>query len=174
MKKDGGIAINHFFVFLNYIVKLKSKIMKDIQVEKESVKTRYSDQELQEFEKLILKKIDINKKTISILKGASGNGNSGDEYDPSSVKNYEEVPTQVSKEMNTQEVARIDQHLKNLYSALSRVHNKTFSNDSLLLKSADVISNVSETLSDYEKEGEIVFERFHVGKEKIMYIRYYQ
>ncbi len=47
-------------------------------------------------------------------------------------------------------------------------HIKTFSNDSLLLKSADVISNVSETLSDYEKEGEIVFERFHVGKEKII------
>jgi (p)ppGpp synthase/HD superfamily hydrolase len=45
-------------------------------------------------------------------------------------------------------------------------HIKTFSNDSLLLKSADIISNVSETLSDYEKEGEVVFERFHANKEK--------
>lgn len=47
-------------------------------------------------------------------------------------------------------------------------HIKTFSNDSLLLKSADIICNVSETLSDYEKEGEAVFERFHTGKEKII------
>ncbi len=47
-------------------------------------------------------------------------------------------------------------------------HVKTFSNDSLLLKSADIISNVSETLVDYTKEGEEIFERFHAPKEKII------
>jgi adenylate kinase family enzyme len=47
-------------------------------------------------------------------------------------------------------------------------HIKNFSNDSLLLKSADVISNISETLNDYEKEGEKVFERFHASKDKIL------
>lgn len=47
-------------------------------------------------------------------------------------------------------------------------HIKTFSNDSLLLKSADIISNVSEIISDYKKEGEKVFERFKAPKEKII------
>ena len=47
-------------------------------------------------------------------------------------------------------------------------HIKTFSNDSLLLKSADIISNISETLNDYGKEGEEVFERFHATKDKIL------
>jgi len=42
----------------------------------------------------------------------------------------------------------------------SLLHIKDFSNDSLLLKSADVISNVSEILEDYSKKGDSVFERF--------------
>lgn len=47
-------------------------------------------------------------------------------------------------------------------------HIKTFSNDSLLLKSADIISNISETLNDYKKEGEEIFERFNAPKDKIL------
>lgn len=56
---------------------------------------------------------------------------------------------------------------------LALEHIQTFSNESLLLKSADIISNISETLNDYEKEGEIVFERFNAPKDKILesYIR---
>ena len=44
-------------------------------------------------------------------------------------------------------------------------HIKDFSHDSLMLKSADVISNVSEILDDYSKEGDSVFERFNAKKE---------
>jgi hypothetical protein len=47
-------------------------------------------------------------------------------------------------------------------------HIKTFSNDSLLLKSADIISNISETLNDYKKEGEEIFKRFNAPKDKIL------
>ncbi|MEI7688702.1 MAG: HD domain-containing protein [Candidatus Nomurabacteria bacterium] len=47
-------------------------------------------------------------------------------------------------------------------------HVKTFSHDSLLLKSADIIANVSETLVDYKKEGEEIFKKFHAPKEKII------
>lgn len=47
-------------------------------------------------------------------------------------------------------------------------HIKNYSNASLLLKSADVISNISETLNDYEKEGEEIFKRFNAPKEKIL------
>ncbi len=45
-------------------------------------------------------------------------------------------------------------------------HIKGFSQDSLLLKSADVISNVSEIIDDYYKEGEDVFKRFNSPEPK--------
>ncbi len=45
-------------------------------------------------------------------------------------------------------------------------HIKTFSQDSLLLKSADVISNTSEIIDDYGKDGEGIFERFNAPKPK--------
>ncbi len=45
-------------------------------------------------------------------------------------------------------------------------HIATFSHDSMLLKSADVIANNAELLEDYAKEGEKTFERFNAPKEK--------
>ncbi len=45
-------------------------------------------------------------------------------------------------------------------------HIKDFNNDSLLVKSADVVSNVSELIDDYKRDGEQVFLRFHASKEK--------
>lgn len=48
--------------------------------------------------------------------------------------------------------------------AISKI--KTFPRDSLLVKSADFISNVAELLQDYEKEGDKVFEHFNAPKEK--------
>jgi (p)ppGpp synthase/HD superfamily hydrolase len=47
-------------------------------------------------------------------------------------------------------------------------HIQDFSNESLLVKSADIISNASELLEDYKMEGENVFARFNAGKEKIL------
>ncbi len=47
-------------------------------------------------------------------------------------------------------------------------HIKTFSRESLLLKSADIIANTSEIIDDHEKEGEQTFERFNATKEKIL------
>jgi (p)ppGpp synthase/HD superfamily hydrolase len=45
-------------------------------------------------------------------------------------------------------------------------HVKTFSHDSLLVKSADVISNTTEILDDYARYGDQVFSRFSASKEK--------
>ena len=45
-------------------------------------------------------------------------------------------------------------------------HIKEFSQDSLFLKSADVISNTSEILDDYKKEGDKIFERFNSPEPK--------
>jgi (p)ppGpp synthase/HD superfamily hydrolase len=50
-------------------------------------------------------------------------------------------------------------------------HIRTFSHDSLLVKSADVISNVSEIIEDYRKEGPTIFRRFNAPKEKV--VRHY-
>jgi (p)ppGpp synthase/HD superfamily hydrolase len=45
-------------------------------------------------------------------------------------------------------------------------HIAHFSEDSLLVKSADVIANLSETLDDYNRFGDEVFDRFHASKER--------
>ena len=45
---------------------------------------------------------------------------------------------------------------------------KIFYRDSLLVKSADVISNVSEILEDYRKEGPNTFRRFNAPKENVL------
>jgi (p)ppGpp synthase/HD superfamily hydrolase len=48
-------------------------------------------------------------------------------------------------------------------------HIKTFSHDSLLVKSADLISNGSEILDDYEKEGVAIFDRFSAPKHRVIW-----
>lgn len=47
-------------------------------------------------------------------------------------------------------------------------HIAHFSNDSLLVKSADIISNTSELIDDYVKDGENIFDRFATSKEKFL------
>ncbi len=47
-------------------------------------------------------------------------------------------------------------------------HIKKFSQESVLIKSADVISNMSELLDDHEQEGENVWERFNASKDKLL------
>lgn len=47
-------------------------------------------------------------------------------------------------------------------------HIKHFSHEAVLVKSADVISNVSELIDDYERYDDDVFERFNSSKEKIV------
>ena len=45
-------------------------------------------------------------------------------------------------------------------------HIKDMSHDALLLKSADVLHNLSELIHDVEEQGEVVFEKFNAPKEK--------
>lgn len=47
-------------------------------------------------------------------------------------------------------------------------HIKKFSHESVLIKSADVVSNMSELLDDHEQEGESVWARFSAPKEKLL------
>ena len=50
--------------------------------------------------------------------------------------------------------------------ALERIEN--YSQESLLIKSADIISNMSETLDDYLRYGDEVFARFSAPQEKVI------
>ena len=50
--------------------------------------------------------------------------------------------------------------------ALNHIGN--FSNDSVLVKSADLISNVSEIKDDYDKDGNEMFNKFKAPKEKTL------
>ena len=45
-------------------------------------------------------------------------------------------------------------------------HIEKLQNDSLLVKSADLISNISEIIADYQVEGDVIFERFNAPKDK--------
>jgi len=47
-------------------------------------------------------------------------------------------------------------------------HVKDFSHGSLLVKSVDIISNLSELVEDHKNDGDKVFERFNAPKEKIL------
>lgn len=47
-------------------------------------------------------------------------------------------------------------------------HIEHFSQEALLVKSADILSNVSELIDDYAREGETVFSRFNAPKEKFI------
>lgn len=52
-------------------------------------------------------------------------------------------------------------------------HIATFSNDSVLVKSGDVLSNGTEIVDDYKAEGEAIFTRFNKPKEIMLghYVR---
>jgi len=47
-------------------------------------------------------------------------------------------------------------------------HIGTFSRDSVMLKSGDVINNLGELLDDYAKEGEATWKRFNAPKDKLL------
>lgn len=47
-------------------------------------------------------------------------------------------------------------------------HIETFSHDSILVKSADVIANNFELIDDYEKDGDKIFERFNAKRDEII------
>lgn len=45
-------------------------------------------------------------------------------------------------------------------------HIKTFSHEAILVKSADIVSNLTETVDDHNKDGDQIFQRFNASKDK--------
>jgi DnaK suppressor protein len=90
-------------------------------------KTRYSDEELQEFREIILKKLEEARDGLKLLTEAYTTQNANDTNDTSpSFKILEEGSQVLSKEENSQLAARQQKFIRDLENALIRIENKTY------------------------------------------------
>ncbi len=97
----------------------------DIGVEK--TKTRYSDEELDEFKQIILKKLEKARNDLELLTESYTTGNEHDTNDTSpTFKVLEEGYQVFSKEENSKFAARQSKFIKALENALVRIENKTY------------------------------------------------
>ena len=92
-----------------------------------SEKTRYTDEELQEFKELILKKLDKAQKNYELLKANVMNSDGNDTADTSpTFKVLEEGASTLSKEEAGRLAQRQMKFIQNLQAALIRIENKTY------------------------------------------------
>ncbi len=90
-------------------------------------KTRYSDEELQEFKEIILRKLEEAREGLKVLTEAYTTQNENDTNDTSpSFKILEEGSQVLSKEENGQLAARQQKFIRDLENALIRIENKTY------------------------------------------------
>ena len=96
-------------------------------MENSKTKTRYSDEELEEFRQIILEKLRTAREDLKLLIDAYTNNNEHGTNDTSpSFKVLEEGNMVRSKEENAQMAARQQKFIKNLENALIRIENKTY------------------------------------------------
>lgn len=94
---------------------------------KTEIKKRYSDEELEEFKQIILKKLEKAKEDLKLLTEAYTNTGGNDTSDTSpTFKVLEEGQQVLSKEENRQLAARQERFINNLEAALVRIENKTY------------------------------------------------
>lgn len=90
-------------------------------------KTRYSDEELQEFKELILAKLEKAKKDYDLLRSNVMNTDGNDTADTSpTFKVLEEGANTLGKEVAGQLAQRQMQFIQKLQAALVRIENKTY------------------------------------------------
>ena len=98
-----------------------------MKTEKTEEKTRYSDQELEEFKRIILEKLAKAKTDLDALREAYTNNGENDINDTSPTFKVLEVGYQVlSKEENARLAARQQKFIASLEAALVRIENKTY------------------------------------------------
>ena len=91
------------------------------------LKTRYSDDDLQEFRDIIQKKIARAEEDLELLKSSYMNGSNNDTDDTSpQFKSFEEGSETMSKEANVQLAIRQEKFIRDLKNALIRIENKTY------------------------------------------------
>lgn len=91
------------------------------------LKTRYSDDDLQEFKKIIQRKIALAEEDLVLLKSSYMNGsNNGTDDTSPQFKSFEEGSETMSKEANVQLAIRQEKFIRDLKNALIRIENKTY------------------------------------------------
>lgn len=96
-------------------------------MKEEVTKTRYSDEELEEFRQIILAKLEKARRDLKMLTEAYTFNNEHDTNDTSpTFKVLEEGYQVLSKEENSRLAARQDKFIKSLEAALIRIENKTY------------------------------------------------
>ena len=101
--------------------------MKDQAIKEGRKKTRYSDEELQEFKEIILEKLAKAKSDLKMLTDAYTNNNEHGTNDTSpTFKVLEEGYQVLSKEENSKLAARQQKFINNLENALIRIENQTY------------------------------------------------
>ncbi|MCU4165498.1 TraR/DksA family transcriptional regulator [Carboxylicivirga caseinilyticus] len=90
-------------------------------------RTRYSDEELQEFKEIILKKLDKAKKDYELLRHTITHEDGNDTQDTSpTFKVLEEGAAVLSKEEAGKLAQRQQKFIQHLQAALVRIENKTY------------------------------------------------
>lgn len=101
--------------------------MKKEEIQDENVRTRFSDEELEEFRQIILAKLEKARQDLKMLTEAFANSNDNDISDTSPTFKVLEEGYQVnSKEENSKLAARQDKFITALENALVRIQNKTY------------------------------------------------
>jgi len=99
----------------------------EIIMENSRTKTRYNDDELEEFRQIILTKLEDARADLKLLVDAFTNHNENGTNDTSpSFKVLEEGNMVRSKEENAQMAGRQQKFIKSLENALVRIDNKTY------------------------------------------------
>jgi len=102
-----------------YLLSLKTTMAKD--------KTRYSDEELQEFKDLINRKLQEAQEDYQLLKGSlSHNDDHGTDDTGRTFNMMEDGSETLSREEVAQLAARQEKFIQNLQAALVRIQNKTY------------------------------------------------
>lgn len=90
-------------------------------------KLRYSDEELEEFREIIMKKLEEARKDYDLLKQTLANtDNNGTDDTSPSFKMIEDGSETLSREETAQLAARQEKFIKHLEDALLRIRNKTY------------------------------------------------
>lgn len=93
----------------------------------ETVKTRYSDAELQEFKDIILEKLRTAKEELNALASSLSSPNAnGTDDTAGTYKTLEDGSATLEKEQINQLAARQKKFIEQLDAALVRIENKTY------------------------------------------------
>lgn len=93
-------------------------------------KTRYSDEELEEFRQIITDKLALARRELSIMMGQLNNSdNNGVDDTSPTYKALEEGSASQSKEEIAQMAGRQQKFIQGLEAALVRIENKTYGID---------------------------------------------